>query len=78
MCVIVWATSFSVQTCFTHSFLFITQNKSRTETALTFKASNLNLPRKLFPELQAEEPKERGTCTLFFYFCPSQQKAVKK
>lgn len=63
----VWVTSFSVQTRFTHSFLFKTQNKSRTETAPMFKASNLKLPRKLFPEHQAEQFKETGTCTLFSF-----------
>ena len=67
MCAMVWVTSFSVQTCFTHSFLLITQTKSRTETALTLKAPNLNLPHKLFPELQAEEFKETDTCILFFF-----------
>lgn len=67
MCAVVWVTSFSVQTCFTHSFLLITETKSRTETALTFKAPTSNLPHKLFPELQAEEFKETGICTLFSF-----------
>lgn len=63
----VWVISFSVQTSFIHYFLLITQTKSRTETALMFKAPNPNLFHKLFPPLHAEELKETSPCTFFCF-----------
>lgn len=63
----VWVISFSVQTSFIHSFLLITQTKNRTETALIFKAPNLNLPHKLFPHLHTQEFKETNPCTFFCF-----------
>lgn len=63
----VWVISFSVQTSFIHYFLLITQTKSRTETALIFKAPNLNPPHKLFPQLHTQEFKETNPC-IFFCF----------
>lgn len=64
MCAMGWVATFSFQTRFTSSLLSITQTKSRIETALMFKAPNLNLPHKVFPELLTELLKKVGACTL--------------